>query len=172
MAEVKPESLLVQFYRGRASDGAGRMIDEIWRWDDRRLEMVHDYIQWLFPIAEASRFNPDAPVLTSVDAAAFRGDADLLARLKRSLALMLAFYGFIQTTDGIVRGPAFTGDWVTPLNHNYLRLTRMMICLAKCGLVAKAEHLLQALESVAGTEGRDIITSRTLDFWRGAVSSS
>ena len=51
------ESALITFYRGSGTDHAGRRIDEILSWDDAALESVHDYIQWLFPLDEPSRFN-------------------------------------------------------------------------------------------------------------------
>ena len=78
------QSALLAFYSGTGRDSAGRTLTEIWAWDHRRLEMAHDFIQWLFPLPEASRFNPDAPLLTPADAAAFRADADLQARVRRS----------------------------------------------------------------------------------------
>jgi hypothetical protein len=53
---------------------------------------VHDYIQWLFPLDEPSRFNADAPLLTPADRLAFRHET-LAANLRRALDRMLAFYG-------------------------------------------------------------------------------
>ena len=50
-ADVDP---IVTFYRGEGRDAAGRSISDIWGWDDRRLEAVHDYIQWLFPTSHRS----------------------------------------------------------------------------------------------------------------------
>ena len=41
---------VVAFYRLEAPDARGRMLHDIWRWDSARLETVHDYIQWLFPL--------------------------------------------------------------------------------------------------------------------------
>ena len=72
---------------------AAGTLDTILSWDDGRLEAVHDYIQWLFPLDEPSRFNPSAPLLTAHDRAAFR-DPELAANLRRALDRMLAFYGF------------------------------------------------------------------------------
>src|SRR5262245_840829 len=67
-------SRLVDFYRGAGTDTGGRQLAEIWAWGDDDLEAVHDFIQWLFPLPEPSRFNPDAPRLTEADIATFRGD--------------------------------------------------------------------------------------------------
>ena len=148
-------SRLLRFYRGEAPDAAGRLITEIWTWDRGRLEMMHDYIQWLFPLPEASRFNPDAPPLTAVDGEAFRTSKDLSARLHRSLDLMLYFYGLIRTATRVTRAYEFVvrcGEWPTPLNHNYLRLTRIMLSLHYCGLAADTARLLACLEDIANRE--------------------
>lgn len=163
-------SRLVTFYRGEGSDTQGRMIGDIWSWDHRRLEMVHDYIQWLFPLPEPSRFNPDAPLLTSSDITAFRGDPAVQDRVRRSLDLMLDFFGLSRAGGVISRGAAFaTAHWLQPLNHNHLRLTRILLFLGHAGLNAEARALLACLEDIAAQEGRAVIAPRTLAFWRAAI---
>ena len=54
---------LVKFYRGEGRDSEGRLLSEIWAWGNQELEDVHDFIQWLFPLPEPSRFNADAPLM-------------------------------------------------------------------------------------------------------------
>ena len=71
----RTDSPIVAFYRRGAADDRGRTLDAILAWDDNRLEAVHDYIQWLFPLDEPSRFNPSATLLTPRDRAAFREPA-------------------------------------------------------------------------------------------------
>jgi hypothetical protein len=165
-------SPLIAFYSGAGRDAAGRTIDQIWSWDHRRLEMVHDFIQWLFPLPEPSRFNPDAPLLTSADIQAFRENADLQARVLRSLDLMLDFLGLARDNAVILRGSDFArAHWLAPLNHNHLRLTRILLFLKYAGLRAQAEGLLSCLEDIAAREGGDVIAPRTLAFWRDALSN-
>jgi hypothetical protein len=161
-------SAVLAFYNGTGLDAAGRSIDEVWGWGDRRLEMVHDFIQWLFPTPELSRFNPAAPLLAPSDIKAFRSSADLQARARRSLDLMLVFYGLRRFGAEIVRGPDFVkkAQWLEPLNHNHLRLTRIMVFLRLIGLISEAEALLICLLDIAAHEGKDAISERTLQFWR------
>ena len=163
-------SALLDFYRGRGVDAAGRTIEDIWAWDHRRLEMVHDYIQWLFPLPAPSRFNPAAPLLSAADIAAFREDADLRARVSRSFDLMLAFYGLERRESAVVRRAGFTAaaDWVEPLNHNHLRLTRIMSFLRHVGFKVQADALLACLEDIAAHEGAAAISPKTLAFWRAS----
>ena len=84
---------IVRFYRLDGTDARGRMLNEILGWEDPRLESVHDYIQWLFPLPEPSAFNPYAPILSEATIRTFQHDATLRTRLGQSLARMLAFYG-------------------------------------------------------------------------------
>jgi hypothetical protein len=134
--------------------------------------MVHDYIQWLFPLPAASRFNPDAPQLTAPDAALFRAAADLQARLSRSRDLMLGFYGLSFDGTDVSRATDFAvraAHWLTPLNHNHLRLTRILLSLGYLGQGAVAQALLACLRDIADGEGRDAIPARTRTYWADAV---
>jgi hypothetical protein len=167
------DSQLIRFYKGEAPDHAGRHIEDIWAFDHRRLEMVHDFIQWLFPLPDASRFNPDAPLLTLTDIAAFRSDPALQDRVRRSLDLMLDFLGLARRGSTITRGPHFGAAgqaWLQPANHNHLRVTRILLFLGHAGLDTEARALLTCVEHIAAHEGVAAIPSRTLEFWRAAVA--
>jgi hypothetical protein len=54
-------SQLTEFYQGTGLDTEGRTLAQIWAFSDEAMEDDHDFIQWLFPLREPSRFNPDAP---------------------------------------------------------------------------------------------------------------
>src|SRR3954471_23369498 len=100
-------SRLTDFYRGFGTDAEGRTLGEVWSFDDDRLKDVHDFIQWLFPLREPSRFNPSAPLLTDADVAEFRSDPELRENLLRSFEVFLAFLG-LRLADGRVdRAPDF-----------------------------------------------------------------
>ena len=135
------DSPLVCFYRGDGRDARGRALEELLGWDDRRLEGVHDYIQWLFPLDEPSRFNPQGPLVTAADRQAFHDDPRLMANLRRAFQRMLAFYGLVLDRSGaevrIARGDHWAEraeEWLHPGNHNLLRLTRIMKSLTLLGV--------------------------------------
>ena len=46
---------LLTFYADAVPDHRGRFLREIQNWSDEDLERTHDYIQWLFPLAEPVR---------------------------------------------------------------------------------------------------------------------
>ena len=170
------DSQVVRFYRGLGTDHRGRTLAEILLWNNDALEEVHDYIQWLFPLDEPSGASRHAPVLTAPDISTFRSDATLKEALRRSLARMLAFYGFeLIDTDGTPQvAPARDWEdraavWLHPANHNYLRLTRIMKSLTLLGLPACAHSLRDVLIAESGLIGRDVIGSTTLQYWKNAA---
>jgi hypothetical protein len=168
---------LTCFFAG-GEDDDGRTFDEILGWDDARLEMVHDYIQWIFPLPERSGANPSAPVLDTEAIAAIRGNAQMQGRLRSAFLRMLAFYGFALDGDAVVKGPRFataSRNWLHPGNHNHLRLTRMLRSLRVLGLEREAATLWGALSSLYEREratGRRTITGETFAFWRRAATSA
>lgn len=152
-------SPIVRFHAGDAPDGRGRWLADIQGWDDGRLESVHDYIQWLFPLPEPSGFNPGAPLLTAEDIAAFHREPALRAALLASWQRMQRFY---KLPDG-------AAHWLTPGNHNMLRLTRILRCLHLLGLQAAADALLRDLEALYAGGAARAIGPVTLEYWRRAV---
>lgn len=168
------QSPIVRFTAGRGTDHRGCSLRQIRGWDDARLEGVHDYIQWMFPLPEASAFNAQAPVLTGADIAAFRADPSLRAELLSSFRRLLDFYGYRLQGAAVVETEAHASQvarWITPGNHNFLRISRILRSLALLGLEAEAASFLVALEKLhAGDAGR-AIGATTLRYWRDAAQS-
>lgn len=160
---------IVAFYRG-GPDTAGRTLAQILAWDDERLEMVHDYIQWLFPLRQPSGVNPFAPLVSGETIDAFARDAALRRRLSLALDRMLAFYGLQRRAARIEidpdRFPMRSRVWLHSGNHNHLRLTRIMQSLATLGLRDDALALQRCLlEDVYTLHARQI-SDATVRFWR------
>ena len=163
------DTRLITFYRGDAPDHQGRMIEDIWSLSPFWLEHTHDYIQWLFPIPEASRFNAFAPVLTPAVQAAFKEEATLRERQQRSLAMMLAFFGLERHGDLITAGPSLSIQehiWLKAGGHNHLRITRIIRSLALCHQETLARAFQRAVREI-GTQ-RGVVSATSLAYWRDA----
>ncbi len=169
-----PSPIMDLFY-GRGADHRGRSLDELQDQDHDALEHNHDYIQWLFPLSESSGANSHAPTLTEADIAAFRGNPALRMKLSTSFRIMMRFYGLdlMGTESGFLVKEIPTFDerkrvWLTPLNHNYLRLTRILRSMTLLGCAPHAQALLTGLERLYKTYG-NVIGPETLNYWRNAV---
>jgi hypothetical protein len=164
-------SPLLDFYRGQGTDSEGRRLAELWAWDDEELEIVHDFIQWLFPLPEPSRANADAPLLTKEEIAAFHADAALRASLRKSFERMLHFFGLAWEGDAVVEAANFKSRvpdiWAFP-NHNWLRISRILRSLSLLGLEPEARAFYRKLDELHSSR-RYPIMDDTFGYWTRAV---
>jgi hypothetical protein len=165
-------SQLLDFYRGDGTDSEGRRFDAILAWCDDDLEQVHDYIQWLFPLPTPSNFNPDAPLLTDADVAAFQAEPALRDRLRWAFRRFLTFLGLHLADDGtVIDGPNFAArapDVWAYFNHNWLRVTRVLTSLHLLGLVAESRAFFDWLTD-AHDRDRFPFPENTFRHWTNAA---
>ncbi|CAJ2509582.1 Uu.00g146080.m01.CDS01 [Anthostomella pinea] len=182
---------LVDFYDPdtKGPDGAGRTLEQILAWADHRLEIQHDYIQVLFPLPEGSVFNYTAPVIDEETFLYFRQHGGLKANVRRALTRMLAFYGFSidceqpagekgkVTIEGKEGCTANFVLWVRRMDHNHLRITRIIRSLRVLGLEEEAKAFFEALIWTCDNFGRigdnlQRIGNSSRDFWQRAAKGS
>jgi hypothetical protein len=165
--ETQGRDPLIAFYREGARDDRGRTLAEMLAWDDERLEDVHDFIQWLFPLPEPSGATPAAPVLDSETMAAFHSTPVMRERLRQAFDRMLRFYGLRWNGAVVERAEDFrerAKNWLWPGNHNHLRLTRMLRSTLLPGLEIESAGLFRALNAIY-REYPHRISLRTHAFW-------
>jgi hypothetical protein len=146
------------FLAGTGRDGAGRSLADVLAFDDARIEGVHDFIQWCFPLAEASRGVPGAPVLSPDEAEAIRADSTAREGLRAALARMRRFYA---ETDGWLRG----------YDHNHLRITR--IVTATRDLLGPHEAAaFHAFVTARDAEAGGPVNRNSLRYWKAALNGA
>ncbi len=171
MARIPPldpiMSPILRYYSGKAPDDRGRTLAETQALDASRMEYYHDFIQWLFPLRQASQYNPGAPVLTDADVEEFRNRTELQENLRRSFAAFLRFLG-LEYRDGTVHeaGPARSKLFAIP-NHNWLRITRVLLCLKTLGLDDECRAFFAYLKGIY--ESGSGVTRETFEYWDDAA---
>jgi len=143
-------SKVIEFLRGTGKDDHGRKISTVLLLSNTELELSHDIIQWLFPLNEASQCQPHSPVLTQEDVPLLKTDKSINANIQRAYKRFMLFY----------ESPL----WLTPRNHNYLRLTRMLKCLGLAGLNEEKMSLKKYLDAIYEKHG-SVIGDVTKKFW-------
>jgi hypothetical protein len=141
------------FLRGETPDNRGRFFSDMIAYSNAQLEESHDVIQWLFPLNEASAYNRNAPLLSVEDISVLKTDAVAKANILKAYERFLVFYEDAQ--------------WITPYNHNYLRLTRILKCLGLAGLDKEKNALKSALNALYLLH-KDTIGETTKRFWDNA----
>lgn len=171
------ERLLVDFYDSRVcgKDPRRRTLEDILNYNDPQLEHGHDYIQIIFPLPEGSPFNWEAPVITRHVFDEFRSRPDLRGNLQRSFHRILSFYGFDESSnDGGIQVTRSENhlkqfrNWVTRVDHNHLRITRIIRSLRVLGLEEHAQAFYHALLEVdRDFPGR--ISKGSIMYWTRAA---
>jgi hypothetical protein len=151
-------SAVQAFLEGAGVDHRGRNIDDVLAFDDAALEAVHDYIQWLFPLREASAFNPLAPVLSPNDVAALRASAPAQSNLISAAHRMQRFYE---------QNP----KWLTAYDHNHLRITRIIRSLSMLAGHEEAQHFHSAIERMVREAGNPV-AKEAQQYWSKALKEA
>ncbi|KAF7693385.1 opioid growth factor receptor-like protein 1 [Silurus meridionalis] len=154
----------------------GMSIEEFhmyWFGDYDKLEHVHSYIQWLFPLDETGMNSPYK--LSTRAIRMFRRDEAAKKRLLTSYRLMLDFYGtqLVDEKTGEVQRAVNWEERFANLNrnaHNNLRITRILKCLGLLGFrhyQAPLVHFFLVETLVKGTLPQ--IKQSVLDYFMFAV---
>lgn len=165
-------SKVIGFLRGEAPDARGRYIAQYWDATDEELETDHAYIQWLFPLDTPSAYNEDAPVLTKEAVDAIKRDSEVRRNMVVSFSRMAEFYGFYMTDGKLV--PTFgyrsgRPSWLTPWNHNFKRITRIIRSLRLAGLGDVASLFFYKMEEVA--KEHPVVVGSSINYWRSAFET-
>ena len=110
---------------------------------DEDLERHHDFIQWLFPLAAPSGANRRAPVLSAEDVAEVHASGMAQIALAAATDRMAVFY-------------LRNGHWLTPYDHNHLRITRIIKSLGLLRGPGEAEDFRQIILRRDAEVGRPV----------------
>ncbi|CAN9515371.1 unnamed protein product [Ophioblennius macclurei] len=145
-----------------------------WRNDYKRLERVHSYIQWLFPLREPG-VNYMASELTKKEIKAFKESEDAKRRLVESYELMLGFYGIrlVNKEKGEVKRAENWKERFGNLErnmHNNLRITRILKSLGELGFEHYQAPLVRFfLEETLVKKTLSSVKRSVLDYFLFAV---
>ena len=171
------------FYHGDIpSQPDGDLVDNIhtqWDGDWQRLEMHHGYIQWLFPVFENAGMNFESQALSKSGAKLIRDDAVCQERVMMSYRLMLKFYGFklVDERSGrLERDPDIPGGGsearlrnFNRMQHNFLRVSRIITSLGELGFHRYKRPLLEALQAEVDSGALEAAGMSCARFWAPLV---
>lgn len=142
---------ICDFLEGASPDNLNRSLGDIWSFDDKKIETVHNFVQWLFPLDEQSSANPDAPVLSAADIDEIRQSTTVRQNLLQSAKWYLNFL-------------SRNSHWIRSHDHNHLRITRVIKSLRLLHSDLEANKFKQCvIETVARSE--EDVSVITRNFW-------
>lgn len=147
---------ILDFFLRKGTDHKGRTLDDIIAFSNEQLEREHDYIQWLFPSKDPSMFNKHAPLLDDETILEIRDNLDVLKAVVEGWVRMMNFYA--------------TSQWISPLNHNYMRISRILATLSLFRLDQQWEYSLMFFLSQR-KKNPELISFMTVRFWIEAAGT-
>ena len=154
---------LIDFYCNDLPNVDGVKLSDIMAMSNNDLEKGHHWVQWAFPSDEVSKANTNAPLL----------DKEVIEKLKSDVTFDKKFGASADRFFDFLISCTYPDDnkpiWVTPRNHNYMRITR----------VIKSAKLFDRFDIAERfySFGRDLydkwpndIGDETLAFWLNAYS--
>ncbi len=166
---------IIGFYKGAATSQKGLYVSDVDDMTNEQLESDCYYIQWIFPLPEASKAVPDTPILRQADINEFRESYELRGAMLKMALKMFDFYGFKvrdgESTGKIVKADNFderSKEWLTSRNHNFLRLTRIVRSTKLLGLEGLAKNFYNCLCEIY-EENKGIVGPYTKQFWDEAI---
>jgi hypothetical protein len=151
-------------------DPNGYCLSDYWSFDDDRFDRNHDFIQWMFPLKEASQFNTNAPLLTDRDIEEFHKTPAMTSAMRVSFLRFLRSLGLRGSGETVVKAKNF--DDYRPrcwgqFNHNWRRITRALSSMRLLGLRREAEAFFLCLTSL---KDEGLVTPDTYKFWEISIN--
>ena len=147
-------SVILHFLEGNQTDIYGRMLSDIWKFNDKKIDNEHNFIQWIFPTQIPSASVPGSPVLQIEEIKLIRESETALENLYKSSEWYLDF----------LERNIF---WIKPYDHNHLRITRAIQSLRLLGDPDEADFFRDFIFRLVGTD-KNKIPQKTIKFWEDA----
>jgi hypothetical protein len=151
------KSKIVKFYSENGKDHRGRTYNDIMNFPNKEFDECHDFIQWLFPLHEASRMTmTDVPLITPEDFNFFKNDKDCQDKIFEATMRYAMFLSSLGQDN-----------WCKDGDHNLLRITRIIRSLRFFGMKIAAHAFYLDVVRMAKKHN---INQKTLDYWSRALN--
>lgn len=133
---------IIAFYSHNGADHKGRTLKQMWNFSDDEFEKTHDYIQWMFPTSVPSKYNFQAPLLTSEIICEFCESEEMIANLIVSSFIFQRFLKLDEPTPFWCKRNAGRD------NHNCLRISRIIASLNGLEQYSRADDFYRSVLKV------------------------
>lgn len=159
----------LEFYTKNGKDDHDRTLDEILSYSDDQLERSHNIIQRLFPLNEPSMHDWTAPLAGMQDFEELANDQKAKENILRAVLRFMKFYGIDLVKQTFDDDKVM--EWVSPKNHNYKRLTRMLHFLNSVEMKGLADQIYEMLIKISESYYYRI-GYETIEYWHQAAGKN
>ena len=125
--------LVLRFFCNELDGTIPHRHEDIVVYDDKQMEMYHDFIQWIFPTKCPSIMHPEAPIIDENFAEMLCADKCARKNYCKSCQRYLNYMNFDCNGDSNIIDSTRDMPFYKLPYHNFLRITRMLDSLNQTG---------------------------------------
>lgn len=164
--------LAIEFLSDLQKDQTGRTHSCILQFSEDEIENNHDFIQWIFPTKEPSRFNQYAPIIDNAFQKLFAESIVAQQNFCKSCNIFLKFIGFNCTgKNGSINKIHGAQMFYNRPTHNLLRITRALTSLNQIGNKECSQRLFEQIKEIYNSNS-DKISSTSFTFWEATQNNN
>lgn len=136
-----------EFYLGlRKTTAFDCTLEDLWALPPSMIGVQYFYIEWLFPVDHASKWNRTVPTLHGDDLLFFQSNPEIQQKFLTSFDKIMHYFGIERVGNQVFANDTLkTRDyWLKEVGHQEKKISRIMRSLAWCGQLELAKSL-QAL---------------------------
>ena len=138
----------------RGKDFKGRSLQDIWSFSDSEIERRHDFIQVVFPLNKPSQAVFHGYYLDNQDLVSqIKSNKEVATNILKSSSW---FFAFLERNM----------YWNAKLDHNQLRVTRVIECLRLLVSDEEADNFYNSVLELIKDNNQ--VSKKTLNFWKNA----
>ena len=142
------------FLKNESCDHKGRMLSDIYKFSDNDIEVTHDFIQIIFPLAEPSFWSTNKYFIESeqqIDS--LSSDKNVKKAILQSASWYIAFL-------------KRNNHWKNSNDHNLKRITRMIKSVRLIVGDIEADKVKKEIISIENIE--KLVGQKSLQYWKKA----
>ena len=159
--------LLLHFFLNNEDQRIPHRHEDIVVFTDDEVEAYHDFIQWIFPTSQPSRFNGDAPTIDENFAAMLYDNQCALQNYCKSCRRYLHYMDFDCNGDGNIHTYHGGRPFYRLPYHNFLRITRILQSLRETGHPQCSANLFTQMMDMLHATRNHPVSSTTIAYWQG-----
>ena len=161
------DQLILRFFLNEEDACIPHRHGDIVNFTDDDMERYHDFIQWIFPTSQPSRFYFKAPTIDEHFAVMLHRNPCALQNYCKSCRRYLQYMDFDCSGDGNIH--TYRGDrpfYGLPY-HNFLRMTRMLQSLRETGHPQCSANLFTQMMTILRATPDHPVSNTTIAYWQG-----
>lgn len=156
-----------EFYLGlRKTTAFDCTLEDLWVLPPSIISVQYFYLEWLFPVDHASKWNRTVPTLHGDELLFFQTNPDIQQKFLTSFDKIIGYFEIERQGNQLFATDTLKARdyWLKPIGHQEKKISRIIRSLAWCGQLDLAKNLQSLALRLIVQKG--YLKPDTLHIWR------